>query len=293
MKQLTAKVQTINPYAVIYGEPWTGGTSAMPNFETNSAKQSNGNKYVGYGQFNDMTRDALIKSGMNADNATGWITNPTSVNASDVKAIAKGITGSTYGGSYEIADPNKTVNYVTCHDNYTLFDRMRYGLNIKDRALLLKASLLAEAVIFTAAGTAFMQGGEEFLRSKGGNHNSYESPDSVNQFNYEQIITAYSQDMTNFYANFKKLVAFKQNTPQLHSNNCSDITVNQLDGGATFKYELGNYVVIHTNGVGEKGTINLGGNYEVYLDTLNANEVGATLTSVTPVAYQTLILLKK
>ena len=293
MNELVANLKdNVNPHAVVYGEPWTGGTSAMPNFEKQSAKQSNGNFYQGYGAFNDMERDALIKSGMNAATAKGWVTNETKSNKGDANSIAKGITGSTFGNALEIADPNKTVNYVTCHDNYALFDRMWFGLQIQDLEKVKDMAMLSEAIIFTGAGTTFMQGGEEILRTKKGDHNSYDSGDSHNQYNYNQLFAIRGLDTTNYYQNFKKLIEFKQNTPELHSNNCSDIEVKFNDEFSTFKYELGDYLVIHTNGVGEKAEHDLGGTYTVYLDTMNINEVGTSMSKVTPVAFQTLILHK-
>ena len=292
MNELTANLLKINDHAAIYGEPWTGGTSAMPNFEKQSAKQSNANSYVGYGQFNDMQRDALIKSGMNAASTKGWVTNEEKVAKADALAIAKGITGSTFGNGYEIADPNKTVNYVTCHDNYALFDRMYFGLQMSDIPTIMKMALLSEAVTFTSAGTTFMQGGEEFLRTKRGNHNSYEAGDQYNQFNYSQLITFRSEDMTDYYQTFRKLINFKQNVAALHTNNCSDITVTQLDNGATMMYELGQFLVIHTNGVPGKAAIDLEGTYQVTLDTLGLIEEGTSLASVTPEPFQTLILRK-
>ena len=291
MNQLVANLKTINEHAVVYGEPWAGGTSGMPNYETESAKQSNGNKYVGYGQFNDMMRDALIKGGLNDKSAKGWVTNKTSVNNGDVNAIKKGIAGSTYASSYEIADPNKTVNYVTCHDNYTIYDRVQAANAADTEAEVAKMAMLAEAVVFTSGGTAFMQGGEEFLRTKGLDHNSYESGDGVNQFKYNQLISYEGIDMATYYENFKKLIEIKQTIAELHADTCN-ITVTALDNGSTLKYEIGDYVIIHSNGVGTKGAINLGSSYEVVLDTLGVNAVGASIANVTPQAYQSLVLRK-
>jgi pullulanase len=46
--------------------------------------------------------------------------------------------------------------------------------------------LLAQAIVFTSQGMPFIHGGEELLRTKGGNHNSYNAPDSVNQLKWER-----------------------------------------------------------------------------------------------------------
>ena len=291
MNELTAACKRVNPNIVIYGEPWTGGDSSMKNFNTNSAKQSNGNKYVGYGQFNDAMRDALIKGGLNSDSATGWVTNVQSVSSADVNAIKKGIAGST-AASPEIADPNKTVNYVTCHDNYTLYDRVKKATalveTLDDYKLM---CVLANAVVFTSQGTTFMLAGEEMLRTKGGNNNSYNAPDSVNQYNYERKIK-----YPEIFENYKALIKFKQEATQLHASTCQ-IQVEELDGGITLKYKVtsGNkeYMVIHSNGVGATTAIDLSA-YEVYWDTLGTLEVGSALANnFVPAKYQTLIALKK
>ncbi len=285
MNKLTEACKTINPGIVIYGEPWTGGTSAMKNFETNSAKQSNASKYKGYGQFNDQMRDALIKGGLNSDASQGWITDTKNIDAKDIAAIKDGIKGATTNA---VEDPNKTVNYVTCHDNYTLIDRIKKSNpSVSSRTDFNKMAVLANAIVFTSQGTAFMLAGEEFLRSKNGDHNSYQSPDSVNQYKYELLITNAS-----IYENYKALIKFKQDVADLHASTCK-INVETLDGGAVLKYTVNNgneqYVVIHCNGVGAKTSINLS-EYNVYLDTLGLNEVGASLTaSFVPSQYQTLI----
>ena len=149
-------------------------------------------------------------------------------------------------------------------------------------------AMLSEAVVFLSGGTAFMQGGEEFLRTKNLDHNSYQSGDGVNQFKYNQMISYEGINMEKYYADFKTLVELKQDIDELHSSTCN-IEVTSLDGGSTLKYQIGDYIVIHSNGVGTKGQISLGAEYHVVLDTIG-NAAGTTVSTVTPVAYQTLVL---
>ena len=291
MNELTAACKTVNPNIVIYGEPWTGGDSAMKNFSSNSAKQSNGNKFEGYGAFNDVMRDALIKGGLNSASAQGWVTNVKSVSSTDVNGIKKGIAGNT-AANPEIADPNKTVNYVTCHDNYTLYDRVqKAGPDVDSEEDYKKMCVLANAVVFTSQGTAFMLAGEEMLRTKKGNSNSYNAPDTTNQYDYNRKIR-----FPQIFENYKALIKFKQEATQLHASTCQ-IQVEELDGGVVLKYKVTSgdkeYMVIHTNGVGAKTAIDLSA-YEVYWDTLGTLEVGAALANnFVPAKYQTLIALKK
>jgi pullulanase len=50
--------------------------------------------------------------------------------------------------------------------------------------LLKKTLKIGYLVLLTSQGVPFMQGGEEFGRSKGGDDNSYQSPDSVNEVDW-------------------------------------------------------------------------------------------------------------
>jgi len=286
MNTLTTECKKVNPNIVIYGEPWAGGTSSMENYEANSAKQSNANKYQGYGQFNDQMRDALIKGGLNSSTSLGWISNRESVAAGDVKVIKKGIAGNTYNSKGDIADPNKTVNYVTCHDNYTLYDRLLVTLQFA-KSEIKHAAVLSNGVVFASQGTAFMLGGEELLRTKNKDSNSYNSGDKVNQYDYSRKIT-----YADVFENYKALINFKQTADGLHSSTCN-INVEDLDGGSVLKYSVTDdqydYVVIHSNDVGTKTPIDLTG-YELYLDT--RGNLSGSLGEVTPANYNTIIARK-
>ena len=289
MNELAASCKEINPAIVIYGEPWAGGSSSMENYNANSAKQSNGNKYQGYGQFNDQMRDALIKGGLNATSAKGWITNNETINQTDVRAILKGMAGSTYNSAYEIADPNKTVNYVTCHDNYTLFDRIDMADAASSITEQKQMATLANAIVLTSQGTSFLLGGEEMARTKHLNGNSYneEAGDRDNQYSYARKIT-----YSDLFENYKKLIAFKQDTTALHGETCS-LDVKSLSNGKILSYEMASddktYRVVHTNGVPGKEEIDLSG-YSVYLDTLG--KASGALGKLTLEPYQTIIAIK-
>lgn len=295
MNQLAAALKQINPYIAVYGEPWTG-TGSTTIAEKDSAIQKNTNSLVGVGQFNDKMRDALIKGGMNPENATGWVTSVSAPNNGDVKAILAGLKGTTDGGSFTIPDPDKTVNYVTCHDNYTLIDRIyAAGMNKSPQLKLIaaKMAMLANSVVFTSNGTTFMLAGDEFLRTKGGDDNSYESSYKVNELDYSLKIA----NLTMF-ENYKKLIALKTTCGGLHLS-AGEINGNyvaeSLNNGAviqiTFKDPKTSrtYKIIHANGAVKNFTADFAG-YTLYLDTLNGT---ADLTSATKInAFQTIIAYK-
>ena len=280
MDEAAAEAKKVNPNIVIYGEPWTGGGTPLP--EAQQAIQKNANSFSGYGQFNDQMRDALIKGGLNAASARGWVTG-TDITGQEIKAMTNGINGITAGAAYTIEDVNKTVNYVTCHDNYTLWDRCK-AAGITDEDVIRKMCVLANAVVFTSGGTSFMLSGEEMLRTKGGDSNSYQSPDPVNSLDYSLKIKN-----ADVFENYKALIAFKKSAAALHSAD-ADITVDVLDDGAVLKYALGGgYLVIHANGAEAKSSIDTSG-YRVVLDTLG--KLSESAGSIVPEKYQTIILKK-
>ena len=289
MNLLTAELKKINPNIIVYGEPWQLSTATSAKLAT----QSNGSSYQGFGQFNDQGRDALIKGGLNGVTAKGWVTG-TTTNTTDVDKILAAFKGFTKS-AYPINDPDKTVNYVTCHDNYTLYDRIK-AAGITDETTIKQMAMLANSVVFTSNGTAFMLAGEEFLRTKGGDHNSYQSSYKVNELDYSLKIK--HLDM---FQNYQKLIWLKQNASglSLTVDTMDAFSVVKSDDNAMFTLTFTGEIdgaertikVIHANGMLADGTtVDLAG-YTLYLDTLGVD--GLTLTNATPVAkYQTIIAYK-
>ena len=285
MNQLTAACKEINPNITIYGEPWAGGTIALN--KGTPANQANASRYEGYGQFNDQMRDSLIKGGLNAATAKGWVSDTTSINTSDVNKILDGMNGATTNAT---KDPNKTVNYVTCHDNYTLYDRFA-AAGIRNEELQRKMSVLSNSIVFTSQGTTFMLAGEEFLRTKGGDHNSYTSSYKVNELDYALKIK--NIDVFN---NYKALIELKQSVDGLHLNEDKEgkYVVESLNEGKVIKATIIDtannieYVVYHRNGVEAEVTVDVEG-YSLYLSTLGKTLSG---TSHTLDTFETLIIYK-
>lgn len=286
MNAVAVALKEINPNIVIYGEPWTGGTSTLPSAD--QSVQVNANKLNGVGQFNDQMRDALIKGGMNSAASKGWVTNANKVSMADVNKILAGLKGITLNGGTKIDDPNRTLNYVTCHDNYTLYDRIK-AAGIKDEDTIEKMALLSNAVVLTSNGTTFLLAGEEFLRTKGGDHNSYASSYEVNELNY--ALKVKHQEL---FKSYQQLIKFKKETESLHleqdeMSNYEAVSV--ADGAAieiTFTENGRSYKIIHANGTVKDYSVDLTG-YTVVLDTIG----GTTVSEKTEIgAYQTLIVYK-
>ena len=196
LNKLKSKLNQISPYILIYGEPWAGGASALdPSI---AAMQYNVGKYEGYGCFNDKIRDVLLKGGLNNINDKGYI-NSIVPSDEDINLIKNGINGFI---GYHEDNPIKCVNYVSCHDNYTVYDRLKASgesYDIKDM------SMLAHSIILTSRGISFIYSGEEFLRTKYGDYNSYRSSYSVNEIDYSLKIKNYD-----IFKSFRELILFKQ-----------------------------------------------------------------------------------
>lgn len=294
MNELTDNLhKNVSEYITVYGEPWAGGTISLPSTLT-PANQQNMKKFEGYGCFNDKMRDALIKGGLSGKTEKGWITEATSKSATaDISAIKDGIKGNTFTVDSS-GDTYKCVNYVTCHDNYTLYDRIK-AAGITDEDTIKKMAMLANSVVFTSQGITFMLAGEEFLRTKGGNDNSYNSTYKVNELDYELKVK--NIDM---FENYKKLIALKQNANLFGLSGAESNAISMVvtPENNLIIYELVDkvnnisYKIVHANGylgVTDK-VVDLEG-YTLYLDTLGVENL--SLTGATKIAeYQTIIAYK-
>jgi pullulanase len=290
MNQLVANLhEKVDETITVYGEPWAGGTSALYSPHV-SAVQANMNQYKGFGCFNDKMRDALIKGGLNSATAKGWVTNNSTVNSIDVNELINGFKGITLSKE---TDPSKSISYVTCHDNYTLYDRIKAS-GTTNEILVKRMAMLANSCVFTSQGISFMLAGEEMLRTKGGNSNSYEASYAVNAIDY--TLKVKHLDMFN---NYKALIALKQNANVFGKDAqqiASDVTIEQNDNGSLIIMRVKDtlnkveYIICHSNGVSGTKVVNLEG-YTLYLDTLNQSTLQLT-TSTTISPYQTIIATK-
>ena len=279
----------VNENIVIYGEPWVGGSSSLSS--KLRASQKNGNSFIGYGQFNDQYRDALIMGGVKKDYELGWIDTNNRLKKKELAKIINGIRGFTVGDNGSICDPNKTVCYVTCHDNYTLYDRFK-AAGIIDDDTIKKMAMLSNAMILTSNGTAFILAGEEFLRTKGGDSNSYISSYRVNELDYSLKIK--NIDM---FRNYQKLIKLKKEASDLgltDVNRLEEINIIVSKNTNQISYTIRDnervYLIIHNNGYRSDTLplLDLRG-YRLYLATNGDIELGEYTKSL---PYQTIIVYK-
>lgn len=175
MNSLDSKLELIDPDIFVYGEPWGGGTIAL-DYNLQAGK-NNIISMPNISAFNDKFRDAIKGSTFNAS-GQGYVTN-----SNGIYDIMKGIEGSTNWG-WGLTS-TQSVNYVSAHDNLTLYDKLNaangnegYTKEIDYQARL------SNSIVMFSQGIPFLHAGVDFLRTKGGDENSYDASDIVNQLNW-------------------------------------------------------------------------------------------------------------
>ena len=99
--------------------------------------------------------------------------------------------------------PEMIVNYISCHDDLCLTDKLRKSMAGEPEENMLSAAKLGQTIVFTSQGTPFMFAGEEIFRDKKGVHNSYKSPDSINAIDWSN--KARYKDLFDYYAGLTRL----------------------------------------------------------------------------------------
>jgi pullulanase len=88
---------------------------------------------------------------------------------------------------------------VSCHDNHTLYDKLKVSRPDASETDLVKMHKLSNTIVLTSQGIPFLHAGVEMKRTKGGEHNSYNKPDSVNLINWDwkyqnkELVTYYKE----------------------------------------------------------------------------------------------------
>ncbi|MDD5091495.1 MAG: type I pullulanase [Candidatus Wallbacteria bacterium] len=169
MEHIVRELRAINPEVLIYGEPWAGGDTGIAKTEKGSQRSK------GFSVFNDVFRDAL--KGSVWDNGPGFV--QAGINREEV---VRGIRGSI---DLFADSPLETINYTSCHDNQTLWDRITLSAGSASTQEMVFMHRLAAAIVLTSQGIPFIHSGQEMLRTKKGEHNSYNLPDEINRIDWD------------------------------------------------------------------------------------------------------------
>ncbi len=215
-------IRSALPGKLLYGEPWTADHSPMPG-EQRAIKQ-NIIKLPGIAAFNDDFRDALKGNHSNKKSkgfVSGLDLREESIKFGVVAAVQHPEIVYDYVETSKMpwaAQPGQCVNYASCHDNYTLWDKLKLSAPKATDEELRKMVKLAGALILTSQGIPFIHAGAEFCRTKGKNHNSYKSPDSVNQIDWKR-----KKEYFDVFEYYKKLIRLRKNHPAFRMAQASQL----------------------------------------------------------------------
>ncbi len=230
MQEVHDRLHEINPNIIVYGEGWTGGDSTLP--EEKRALKTNISKLQGVGAFSDDMRDT-VRGHVFYDMEKGFANGAEGLEG----AIRFSIVGAcrhpqvdyskyqyTTSGPWA-KNPVDTVNYVSCHDNLTLWDKMNTCCPNESRENLIRMSELSAAIVFTSQGIPFFLQGEEFLRTKPIEgqpgkiaSNSYNLPLYTNSLKYEELTK--NHEVFEYY---KGLIAFRKAHAGLRLGKTKDV----------------------------------------------------------------------
>lgn len=194
-----AELKKINPDILIYGEPWTGGLTTLPE---NQRVFKGAQIGKGYSLFNDDFRNAL--KGDNDGTEKGFIHG----NKNSAHATLTGIVGSIPFDDHHIGFAGKageSINYFNSHDNLILWDKILKSTENASFETLIRMNKLAFSILLTAQGIPFFHAGNEFLRDKKGHHNTYNASLKINAIDWENKAKHYG-----FYTYVRDLIALRK-----------------------------------------------------------------------------------
>lgn len=262
MKAIYDKLYKIDKNVLVYGEPWTGGTIAL-NSSKSATSAGAGTSGTGYGAFDDNFRNA-VKGGEFGGFALGQVQR-----ANSDSEIISGLLGKT--NKNNTGNTGLTLHYVECHDNYTLFDKLVYSTIAplsgdyagkfaaaynavtadNEKLNSIKAqNKLAAAYVLLGQGTPFINGGQEFMRTKQGNPDSYAADNKGGVFwdNIDDVNTidlSLKEKYIDVYNTYKGLIHLRTDYDAFRKP--SNATAEKLKSGVTL-YEVsgsnGNFAVV-------------------------------------------------
>ena len=283
MNAIDAAMDKIDENIVLYGEPWAAGSTGIG--AASQANRDNSGKFPGVGMFSDTFRESV--KGNNDGNGWGWVQG----NGSNLTASLQGTILKTQGSNPSSNSVTQQVNYVTCHDNLALADKLRKsGVS---EAQLGNASVLANGLVLTSEGITFLHAGEEILRSKpiykNGiwtgeySHNSYNLPDISNSLKWENKVK-YAEA----YEAYKALVHLSVNQSAFHFSDdatslanyriisqSKEMIVVEVTTPASMKdaNDYNKIMVIYSSGAASTNSYSVNASWNVYMTSGTTNAV--------------------
>ncbi|NDF97571.1 MAG: type I pullulanase [Chitinophagia bacterium] len=219
MNEIARTLRRHRPDLLLYGEGWTAGSSPLPDSVRALKKEVNRLEQIAV--FGDEFRDGLKGSVFDYHQpgfVSGAFGNRASIQFGVVGAVSHpqiDFDKVNYSKAPYATSPRQMIAYADCHDNHTLWDRLTLSAASYSEVQRKKMHQLALAMVLTSQGIPFLHAGSEFLRSKKGNENSYNAPDSINaiDWNLKSIHQDHVAMVQALIAMRKKHAAFQLTDP--------------------------------------------------------------------------------
>lgn len=225
MNLISKELHKIKPDILLYGEGWTAGSSPLP--DSLRALKKNAYMLDHIAVFSDDIRDG-IKGSVFEHSDKGFVSGRSGMEES----IKFGVVAScqhpqvdyskvNYSKAPYAAQPFNTVTYCECHDNHTLWDKLAISAKETSEKKRKEMQKLALSIVLTSQGISFLHAGTEFLRSKRGVENSFDSPDSINAI--EWSLKTKNKDVFEYV---KALIKMRKEHPAFRMNSAKQIADN-------------------------------------------------------------------
>ena len=221
MQEIETAVHEVNPEALIYGEGWTMGATVDGSDQANQGNISKITTTTGIGTvavFNDVIRDGLKGSTFDTL-STGFISGSYAANKLKIQFGINGGTG--IAATWNVKN-QMSVNYMSAHDNHSLWDKLAISNPNDSVETRMAMNRLGAGIIMVSKGIPFMQAGEEMMRSKDGDENSYKSSDAVNNIRWNTL--AEGSDAYAMMLYYKGLIEMRKAYPILGTDGSVKIT---------------------------------------------------------------------
>ena len=222
MNQIRKELDKVDPSLFMYGEGWTAGSS--PLSEDLRAVKKNGLQMPRIALFSDDLRDA-VKGSWSDHKAAGFVGGQSGLEES----LKFGIAGATFHPQINYSkvnyskapyanNPDEVINYVSCHDDMCLNDKLKAASPNATVPDIQRQNKLAQTIVFTSQGVPFMLSGEELFRNKKGISNTYQSPDSINQLDWEN-----KSVQADLYTYYSELIRLRKDHPAFRMDKAAEM----------------------------------------------------------------------
>ncbi len=206
---------------LLYGEPWRAADSPMEEGTRAALKENINYLDEGIAMFGDDARD-VIKGHVFYEEEPGFVNGGKNLEKKVLQAVTAWRGDPPGEGGFRPKSCSQIVNYVSAHDNFTLWDKLVMSLHGLDADFtapyedVLCANKLAALILFTCQGNLFLQAGEEFARTKLGDGNSYRSHPKINMLRWEQ-----SEKYRELVEYYRGLIRLRKRLPGLCDKSAS------------------------------------------------------------------------